>query len=320
MAVKTKAVKEIKYKSYKQLFDKYLLLNSSFNYGSNKTYVFRGEGNEHYKLMPSAFRPSAYSFMNLLLNKLGMTGITQEAIKKDVKLQINAEWIMMRQFFQNANMQGLKMPWISDKWMLRMRDDTLNDIYNIDEWIPEDLAEIFAMMQHYSFPTRMLDWTYNFSVAAYFASMSAAYRLKENKARKDENIVVWVMHLATANKYLTTDDGMPMIKVVIPPYANNPNLNAQKGVLTYIPINKKQINENNDPLKSMTFDNYINRCCIQTRTEDEVILERALVPIMDCYDMIWDLDALNVNTLSIYPGYGSIFRNCMEFIDFGPNG
>jgi len=53
---------------------------------------------------------------------------------------------------------------------------------------PDDILEWLSVMQHYEAPTRLLDWTYSFFNAVYFA-------LAEN-----EKGIVWAFNAALANK------------------------------------------------------------------------------------------------------------------------
>jgi hypothetical protein len=45
------------------------------------------------------------------------------------------------------------------------------------KWIFDDLEELTALAQHYGIPTRMLDWTYDFDTALYFASINVAKKV-----------------------------------------------------------------------------------------------------------------------------------------------
>ena len=316
MDIPNGSVQEVHYQSYKDLFDNYLFINSSYNFALDKAYVFRGEGDEHYQLIPSAFRPSSMKTLKRLMETSFFLSKSVKETNTNIGNQILAEWSAFKYFYQNANLQGLPLPRLSDKWIHKIQNDESLEISDLDEWIPKELSEVFALMQHYGFPTRMLDWSYSFHVATYFAAISAAYRLENNKATGDEHIVIWIMNLGQINKTLVDDYGEQKIKTITPLYSNNPNLNAQKGILTYVPINHNQIVHNDDPLKKMSFDQYIEYCCKDKKPDYYPLLEKALIPIKDCRDILFDLDALNINRLSIYPGYASIYQNCLDYLKF----
>ena len=44
MDIPNDSVQEVHYQSYKDLFNNYLFINSSYNFALDKAYVFRGEG------------------------------------------------------------------------------------------------------------------------------------------------------------------------------------------------------------------------------------------------------------------------------------
>lgn len=309
-------VQEVYYHNYMDLIKKYLSINSSYNFALKKAYVFRGEGNEHYQLFPSAFRSESRDFLSRLMEVSYFYHKSVNEIDTSVGNQILSEWSAFRYFYQNANMQGLPMPQLNDEWMLKFQKDEPIEVSSLDEWIPTELAEVFALMQHYGFPTRMLDWSYGFHIALYFAAMSAANRLKKKKTIENENMVIWIMNLGLVNDILVDDYGEHKIKFITPLYSNNPNLNAQKGVLSYIPINHNQIMHNDDPLKKMSFDKYIENNSKDKKLYDTPLLEKALIPIKDCYSVLHYLDAINVNRLSVFPGYGSIYQNCLDNLNF----
>ncbi len=53
-----------------------------------------------------------------------------------------------------------------------------------------DVLGWLSLMQHHGAPTRLLDWTYSFYVAAFFALADAT----SNSRRKRENCYVWALH------------------------------------------------------------------------------------------------------------------------------
>jgi len=55
----------------------------------------------------------------------------------------------------------------------------------------ENWLECLGLMQHYEGPTRMLDWTYSFFAAVYFATNGA--KVKFNDEKKYDHRVVWAL-------------------------------------------------------------------------------------------------------------------------------
>jgi hypothetical protein len=88
-----------------------------------------------------------------------------------------------------------------------------------------------ALAQHYGVPTRMLDWSLDPYVAAYFAAKSAA----ENLTEPDGDLAVWAIaaNLFQVNEILLrarAEVGRRPIEYVSVPWADNANARAQKAV------------------------------------------------------------------------------------------
>lgn len=88
-----------------------------------------------------------------------------------------------------------------------------------------------ALAQHYSIPTRMLDWTENPLTACFFA-------VEEFEKHKATDIAIWALNLSVISSLDFQIDGMdepePILEANFPDRRNNSFVKAQEGLLTSI--------------------------------------------------------------------------------------
>ena len=178
-------------------------------------WLFRGHSDdENYKLLPSALRPTA---------KLKYLDRWVESRTLNLDMQIMAEMTLVHSFFRHADEQGLLIP--EDSQALRQ------DVQGFDpDWPPRSLLSLMALAQHYGMPTRLLDWTFDPLVAAYFASEEAA------REKSSTHLSVWAMrrNVLDARRMFQQEGNQPTVEFVSAPAGSIPNLHAQRGAFTLV--------------------------------------------------------------------------------------
>lgn len=139
-------------------------------------YFFRGEDSDHYPLIPSLFRDDTIELLYASLRKPPIDQIYY-------LYEETYQWIELKtliKFFRLANNAGIPLPEIP------LIQSNIIDIENnytpvYQNWLPDDLLDLLSLARHYSFPTRMLDWSDNIYTALYFACSNS---LRNNQKKR----------------------------------------------------------------------------------------------------------------------------------------
>ena len=301
-------VSEIKLNSFED-FLKIFYMVSSIKLCPN-IFIFRGQS-EDYPLVPSVFRKinedMIRTYSRFVPNNTDMS--------KEIVYRYAEDNILMH-FYIYANKNGLHLPKTSRYSNCSFHQfDAKRLVWHtgLNQWLPNDIVEVAALAQHYGLPTRLLDWTYDVNVALYFASFNSLRKaLSNNNSFKSEYIVVWSLKLMEIEqqKGLNNIKDFPL-EFVVPDYYGNPNLNAQKGILTYWKEPKLpkedmfNVVANKKPLEQLVNDYDGSKI-------PKDFMMKYLIPSKESLKIATYLYNIGYNAARLFPGYEGISLSMEE--------
>jgi hypothetical protein len=210
----TKYFEEINFVDAKELLEWLNWGPNNKNFSRN-SYVFRGENRCDYQLLPSSLRESSSKLLQRAL-------VQRDEFNSSADYwQMSSEYMLLKTFYDLCDKNAVSLPEatglrnaIHSKHLHR---NLINEVAS-NEWLPEELHEVAGLAQHYGLPTRLIDWSYNFNVALYFASRDF---MSGGKYR-----TLWVL---LTTPFDAADSPLVFIR---PAYIRNSYMSAQKGLFT----------------------------------------------------------------------------------------
>lgn len=279
-------------------------------------FIFRGVKSSKYELIPSSLRKDDDG--EFVIDKY-LKGAFPD-------IRVLKENIVLFDFLEMADKQGFKIPIpqkfreFFHKYVKSYRD------YVFEPWPEYDYFEAISLAQHYGIPTCALDWSYDYKVALYFSVIGVL----EDK-HKNDDCVLWAFNHKTfescrgsiknsKNVSLWINDNIPVVSYR-PAYNDNPNLNAQKGLFTF--VIQKPLFFSVKSLDQLISDE-LNNCVKKeisgaTRFEkgstlislnnDEKVFYKFIIPQDSKAEILNDLYKEGYTEERIFPGYDSIAKS-----------
>lgn len=184
--------------------------------GLRQIWGFRGQAEFEWNLKPTAFRSG---FFKKILPKLSQE---PDALTRQQLNELSAFY----RFSKLADSVGFYVPG-SERLFSAAENKLIRLQATGDKWPPDSILEGLAIAQHHGVPTRLIDFTRNPLVAAFFAA-SDALKKKTDKEYSGY-FSVWAVNLtflanAWARSNMEFEEGISTVEV---PSARNPFLKAQ---------------------------------------------------------------------------------------------
>lgn len=297
------------------------------------SWLYRGHANTRWLLLPSVLRSKVLLDRHsgkFIFDDESLIGILSE--EHALRLTNNEFWYV-RQFFEGCDQNGLHIPGDSHE---HRTIEGLSDVgrqlgkliypsrvapnwSGEGTWPTMSWSYVFALAQHYGIPTRLMDWTRNPRVAAYFAVRKIAEEVssgKYNESELESNcICVWSLSKRKLDRYYDAmfpeeRDKPPSIRSVTAPQASNPNLRAQAGtfivdanVRRRIPLDVLIL----DAVKGMKDQTARNRL-----VADWPLLIKIELQYKYARKLLRLLAREGITSASIYPGYQGVVAALQE--------
>lgn len=282
--------------------------------------IFRGQAID-WKLIPSVFREKQQkNLYDAFYSSFAYDYFQDESMHRFV------EHFYLAKFFKYANNIGLKLPKVSFKNVFYSDLLTSKNLKELAacEWITDDLVELAALAQHYGAPTRLLDWSFDIYVALYFASSDAVKMIVNSELENYKNVdtkylIIWAMsHDILESNIDLNPNNAPPIRFVIPNYSNNPNICAQKGILSYWKSPKIKIQNNlfiDDKICCEPLDVLLSNFKYEFEpTKGISALIKYKIPISESLTILKHVSSLGYNAATMFPGYYGVKQKIDEDI------
>jgi len=301
-----KRIREVRCTTETEFLDAISPRSKHFDEGQPYRVLFRGHADARYRLTPTAYRANW----------------EQPPANQD---QVRYELESIQNFFWLADRCGLPLPEDSQAH----RRDLFSDVGNYHfplrgdgdfNWPPREIWSLLALAQHHGLPTRLIDWSLDARIAAYFAASGAANWAAQPSGPPSgaTELAVWAMsrsdlkvdnlmsemlaslvNKGEAPKSAGRIPFLSLFAVVTAPAAGNENLRAQKGVFTlHLPAAMKVA----DPADRRPMDQ------ILVDEDVQVTMTRFTLPIARSRELLRLLAFEGISAAELFPGYGGVVK------------
>lgn len=319
----------IRSRTVKAFLENIAPINEQFNSRPFAKYIFRGQGNSKWSLLPSIFRSET---------KTPSSWEVVQGVRSTYREQRILEWEALKSFVLELNHNGFHLPNESLFYkLIDILDHT--EEYNLftrmeKAWPSKEYYSLLALAQHFGLPTRLMDWTYSSYIAAYFAAKKCVELQESGEKVKSLSVYALDMNSSLLKapsemdsplKTLHTSSSPIVTYHVIeaPSYFNN-NLKSQKGLFIccteYGNVKNMRFSPTslNDYLKGemIPYENR-NNCALgdlvnRMKENEKTCLIEFQLPSSHAKQLVVELDKLFINQSTLFPGISSCVQTLYD--------
>ena len=181
----------------------------------------------------------------------------------------------------------------------------------------DGVMEVMSLAQHYGLPTRALDWSYDYRVALYFTVKDVL------NSNNNSDGVLWALNhkLIEVPEYNNLQYNL---RIHRPEYNTNPNLNAQKGLFTFL---ERYVGEYNKPLdeiisselnqkpenKGVSISKDVKVTVVPSDiSKDDVVFYKFIIPKEIKPEILNELYLEGYSEEYLFPGYKGVSKSIIN--------
>jgi hypothetical protein len=180
--------------------------------GEHPAWVWRGQS-ETWPLSPAAYRRQAW-----LRLKLPHQSDAHDPQTASLHVQETAEREVLRRFYDAVNASALAIPGDEGTLLKHAHHGFVGH-----DWPEEAILPLLSLAQHSGIPTRLLDWTTDPRIAAYFAASGPS-------ATNDGYIVVYALRVQFIHRFGPKGADGVRCRLMRAHHSTNPFMHAQRGI------------------------------------------------------------------------------------------